>query len=160
MTNQPLTVTETITEVAEQQELISTFHNYGLTWFAYIFLVALMVGLIWYALRKRHFILNWFITSIVLAGSLSVGHPSENTETYSPLVLNSMVKLFDDDKAGFISGLKTIGLVWVILFVLGIGIWFAYQHFIANKKSSEKIPAKKTAKESKMATPIEPKIED
>ena len=150
MTPQPLE----ITEPAQAQQMITTFTNYGLTWFVYTLLIFLLVGIIWYVIRNWHFIAKWFISSVILAGALTAGRPADNTETYSPLVLNSVVKLFDDDKAGFMSGLKTIGLVWALLFILGIVAWFAYNRFITNKDGK---PPQKIDTEKRMATPIDPK---
>lgn len=142
----------------EAAEIITTFPNYGLTWLAYTGLTLLMVAIIWWGFRKRHFIINWFIASVILAGALTPGRPIENTETYSPLVLSAVVDLFDDKKAGFFSALTTIGLVWLVLFVIGLGVWFGFKQFVKSKNSdkSKAKTAKTETKKEAMATPIEP----
>ena len=136
------------------QELVTQIPNYGLTWFVYIALTLLMVGIVWYAIRNWHFIVKWFFASVIFAGALTPAHPAEGIETYSPLVLNAVVNLFDGYKAEFMTSVKTLGIVWAIIFILGIGIWF-----LVKKLKTEK-PKQKMDTEAVMASSIEPKIED
>lgn len=155
--------TETM-QTGETQEIVTTFASYGSTWAMYIGLVLLMVGIIWYATRKWHFAIKWFIASVILAGALTPGHPVDYAETYSPLVLNSVVLLFDGDSAGFMAGVKTIIWVFVIVFIVGLGAWFGFMYWLKNKSDSKQkaTPKKsKTKPETKnMATPIEPSLGD
>ncbi|NVJ66107.1 MAG: hypothetical protein HWE16_06435 [Gammaproteobacteria bacterium] len=138
----------------ETQELVTQIPNYGLTWFVYIALTFLMVGIIWYAIRKWHFVIKWFLASVVFAGALTPAHPAEGVESYSPMVLNAVVDLFDGNQAAFMSAVKTLGLVWAIIFVLGIAAWFVLKKLKPENNTS------KMDTEAVMATPIEPKIED
>lgn len=155
--------TETV-QTGETQEIVTTFASYGSTWAIYIGLVLLMIGIIWYATRKWHFAIKWFIASVILAGALTPGHPVDYAETYSPLVLNSVVLLFDGDSAGFMAGVKTIIWVFVIVFIVGLGAWFGFMYWLKNKSDSKQkaTPKKSKAKpETKnMATPIEPSLGD
>ncbi len=144
--------TETAQEIG--QELVTQIPNYGLTWFVYIALTLLMVGIIWYAIRNWHFIIKWFMASTIFAGALSPAHPADGIETYSPLVLNAVVNLFDGYKTEFMSGVKTLGIVWAVIFILGIAVWFLIKKLKADKTE------KPIDTEAVMATPIEPKIED
>lgn len=144
-----MTTAQTTQPLEATTEIITSFPNYGLVWLLYIGLTFLMVGIIWWTFKRFHFVVKWLFASIVLAGALTPGHPAENTETYSPLVLTAVVDLFDDNKTGFYSTLKTIGISWVILFFLGLALWFAFKHF---KKS----PTKKNNK--KASSPVEPKV--
>lgn len=161
--NQPVTEANTATsvELTEQVTKITDFPNYGMTWLIYIGLTLLLVGVIWLAFRKWHFILKWFMASTVFAGALTITHPAENTETYSPLILSAMVDLFDGNKTGFMESLKTIAMVWGIIFVAGLILWLLWTKVI--KKSAtpaEKKTKKSSEKPKKMATPIEPTLED
>ncbi|MBD3653791.1 hypothetical protein [Kangiella sp.] len=155
--------TETL-QTGETQEVVTTFASYGLTWLIYIGLVLLMVGIVWYAIRKWHFAIKWFISSVILAGALTPGHPVDYAETYSPLVLNSVVLLFDGDSAGFMAGVKTIIWVFITIFVVGLGAWFGFKFWRKkqgqnnNKATSQKPTEKPESK--KMATPIEPSLGD
>lgn len=154
--------TETL-QTGETQEVVTTFASYGLTWLIYIGLVLLMVGIVWYAIRKWHFAIKWFISSVILAGALTPGHPVDYAETYSPLVLNSVVLLFDGDSAGFMAGVKTIIWVFITIFVVGLGAWFGFKFWRnkqgQNKKATSPKPTEKP-ENKKMATPIEPSLGD
>lgn len=134
-------------------EVITTFENYGLTWLVYIGFVFLMVAIIWWAFRKSHFILNWLIASVIFAGALTVGHPAENIQTYSPLILNGVVQLFDDNTSGFISAIKTIVMVWLVIFLTGVAAWFGFKKFLQPQDN-------KSNDDSQMATPIEPELKE
>lgn len=155
--------TETL-QTGDTQEVVTTFASYGSTWAIYIALVILMVAIIWYATRKWHFAVKWFITSVILAGALTPGHPVDYAETYSPLVLNSVVLLFDGDSAGFLAGVKTIIWVFVTIFVVGLAAWFGFKFWRkkqgqnSNKTASQKTTEKPENKN--MATPIEPSLGD
>ncbi|HEY9031651.1 MAG TPA: hypothetical protein VIM93_09850 [Kangiella sp.] len=153
--------TETV-QTGETQEIVTTFASYGSTWAMYIGLVLLMIGIIWYATRKWHFAIKWFITSVILAGALTPGHPVDYAETYSPLVLNSVVLLFDGDSAGFMAGVKTIIWVFVTIFVVGLGAWFGFKFWRKKQAQSNDraTPNKSKAKPEvkNMATPIEPSL--
>lgn len=157
----------------EAETVITTFENYGMAWGLYIGLTLLMAGLVWFAFHKQHFLLKWFLTSIILAGALCFGHPAENVETYSPLILNTMVELFDGNQAQFISDLKFIAFVWGILFVAGVAIWLLIRYLRKDKNDTNqpnkppKAQKEKSAKggkqsnnEKPMATPVEPTIGD
>lgn len=148
----PIT-TDNKSEVA--QELVTQIPHYGLAWAIYIGLTLLMVAIIWYGIRKWHFVIKWFFASVVFAGALTPAHPSDGIETYSPLVLNAVVNLFDGYQAQFMGEVKTLGIVWAIIFFAGIAVWFI------TKKVFNK-PNEDTAKmdtEAVMATPIEPKVD-
>lgn len=151
-------------QTGETQEVVTTFASYGSTWLIYIALVLLMVGIVWYAIRKWHFAIKWFIASVILAGALTPGHPVDYAETYSPLVLNSVVLLFDGDSAGFMAGIKTIIWVFIIVFIAGLGAWFGFKFWRKkqvqnnNKVTSQKATEKPESKD--MATPIEPSLGD
>lgn len=139
--------------VEAAQELVQQIPNYGLTWLAYIGLTLLMVGIIWYAIRKWHFVIKWLVASLIFAGALTPTHPAQDIDTYSPLILSAIVNLFDGYMNEFFSGVKTLGIVWAVIFVLGIGTWLLLKKLKA--KSSEEDKAS-----PEMATPIEPKVED
>ena len=157
----------------EADAVISTFENYGAAWGLYIGLTLLLAGLVWFTFRKQHFLLKWFLSSVVLAGALCFGHPAENVDTYSPLILNTMVELFDGNKEQFISDMKFIALVWGILFITGVAIWLLIR-FLRKDKSDTKKPQNKTEKivkekkekptkaknKPRGATPVEPTIGD
>lgn len=157
----------------EADTVISTFENYGAAWGLYIGLTLLLAGLVWFTFRKQHFLLKWFLSSVVLAGALCFGHPAENIDTYSPLILNTMVELFDGNKEQFISDIKFIGLVWGIVFITGVAIWLLFR-FLRKDKADTKKPQNKTEKMAKVkkekptksknkprdATPVEPTIGD
>jgi cytochrome bd-type quinol oxidase subunit 1 len=157
----------------EADAVISTFENYGAAWGLYIGLTLLLAGLVWFTFRKQHFLLKWLLSSVVLAGALCFGHPAENVDTYSPLILNTMVELFDGNKEQFISDMKFIALVWGILFITGVAIWLLIR-FLRKDKPDTKNPqnkAEKKAKEKKEKptktknkprgeTPVEPTIGD
>ena len=151
-----------ILQTGETQEVVTTFAKYGLTWAIYIGLVLLMVGIIWYGIRKWHFTVKWFIASIILAGALTPGHPVDYAETYSPLVLNSVVLLFDGDKVGFMAGAKTIVWVFVATFVSGLALWFAFR--IWRKKSgstaTQNAPTVSKKEPSQARAPIEPSMDE
>ncbi|PXF63009.1 signal peptidase II [Kangiella spongicola] len=132
----------------EADAVIYTFENYGAAWGLYICLTLLLAGLVWFTFRKQHFLLKWLLSSVVLAGALCFGHPAENIDTYSPLILNTMVELFDGNKAKFISDIKFIALIWGILFVAGVAIWLLIRFLRKNKDSSSK-PQKKSNEASK-----------
>lgn len=155
--------TETV-QTGETQEIVTTFASYGSIWAIYIGLVLLMIGIIWYATRKWHFAIKWFIASVILAGALTPGHPVDYAETYSPLVLNSAVLLFDGDSAGFMAGIKTIIWVFVIVFIVGLATWFGFTYWLKNKSNSTQRATPKKAKAKSetinMATPIEPSLGD
>jgi len=160
------------------ETVITTFNNYGTVWALYIGLTLLLAGLVWFAFRKQHFLLKWLLSSIVLAGALCFGHPADNVDTYSPLILNTMVELFDGNNAQFMSDLKFIAAMWGILFVAGVLVWLLIRYIrkdktpkaqkSSNKKNTRiaKEPTEKQAdKEKPMAskektTPIEPTIGD
>lgn len=144
---------ENTAEIA--QELVTQIPNYELTWAVYIGLTLLMVGIIWYAIRKWHFIIKWFMASVVFAGALTPAHPAEGVTTYSPLVLNAVVNLFDGYKTEFMAGVKTLGMVWAIIFFAGIAIWFIAKK-VLNKTAEDK---PKMDTEAVMATPIEPTVD-
>lgn len=159
----------------EAETVITTFENYGMAWGLYIGLTLLLAGLVWFAFRKQHFLLKWFFASVILAGALCFGHPAENIETYSPLILNTMVELFDGNTEQFMSDIKFIVLVWGILFIAGVGVWLLVRYLRKDKDDSgkaEKQPRKPTKakkekaskeapnKEKPMATPVEPTIGD
>ncbi|AKE52322.1 signal peptidase II [Kangiella geojedonensis] len=159
----------------EAETVITTFENYGMAWGLYIGLTLLLAGLVWFAFRKQHFLLKWFFASVILAGALCFGHPAENVETYSPLILNTMVELFDGNTEQFMSDIKFIVLVWGILFIVGVGVWLLVRYLRKDKDDSGKAerqprkPAKarkeKASKETSnkdkpMATPVEPTIGD
>ena len=159
----------------EAETVITTFENYGMAWGLYIGLTLLLAGLVWFAFRKHHFLLKWFFASVILAGALCFGHPAENIETYSPLILNTMVELFDGNTEQFMSDIKFIALVWGILFIAGVGVWFLVRYLRKDKDDSGKAekqprkPAKarkeKASKDASnidkpMATPVEPTIGD
>lgn len=154
MTTQNLPV-ETTEATEATQQLVTQIPSYGLIWFAYIALTLLMVGIIWYGVRKWHFIIKWFFASVIFAGALTPAHPAEGISTFSPLVLNAMVDLFDGNKASFMADLKTITLIWAIIFVLGIIAWFIFKKLKTNKTTTPEMDTKAV-----MATPVEPKIED
>ena len=157
----------------EADAVIYTFENYGAAWGLYIGLTLLLAGLVWFTFRKQHFLLKWLLSSVVLAGALCFGHPAENVDTYSPLILNTMVELFDGNNEQFISDMKFIALVWGILFITGVAIWILIR-FLRKDKPDTKNPqnkAEKKAKEKKEkptktknkprgATPVEPTIGD
>ena len=157
----------------EAETVITTFESYGAAWGLYIGLTLLLAGLVWFTFRKQHFLLKWFLSSVVLAGALCFGHPAENIDTYSPLILNTMVELFDGNKEQFISDIKFIGLVWGILFIAGVAIWLLIRFLRKNKPDTKK-PQNKTEKMAKVkkekptksknkprgATPVEPTIGD
>ncbi|GAA0197901.1 hypothetical protein GCM10009123_01400 [Kangiella japonica] len=157
----------------EADAVISTFENYGAAWGLYIGLTLLLAGLVWFTFRKQHFLLKWFLSSVVLAGALCFGHPAENIDTYSPLILNTMVELFDGNKEQFFSDVKFIALVWGILFITGVAIWLLIR-FLRKDKADTKKPQNKQnkpateekEKPSKVnnkprgATPVEPTMGD
>lgn len=156
---QPVTETNTTTSLELTKHLvkITDFPHYGTTWLIYIGLTLLLVGITWLAFRKWHFILKWFMASTVFAGALTVTHPAENTETYSPLILNAMVDLFDGNKTGFMESLKTIAMVWGIIFVVGLVLWLLWKKVIKKSATPTEKNIKQTKnKPKKMATPIEP----
>lgn len=154
----------------EAETVITTFENYGEAWGLYIGLTLLLAGLVWFSFRKQHFLLKWLLTSIVLAGALCFGHPAENVDTYSPLILNTMVELFDGNKAQFYSDIKFIAMVWGILFLFGTSIWLLIRYLRKgngngkprNKSEKQgKTTKDRSSKEEKsMATPVEPTIGD
>lgn len=159
----------------EAETVITTFENYGMAWGLYIGLTLLLAGLVWFAFRKQHFLLKWFFASVILAGALCFGHPAENIETYSPLILNTMVELFDGNTEQFMSDIKFILLVWGVLFITGVGFWLLVRYLRKDKSDAGKAekqprkPAKakqeKASKEASnkdkpMATPVEPTIGD
>ncbi|MCW8857773.1 MAG: hypothetical protein OQJ95_10450 [Kangiella sp.] len=155
--------TETL-QTGETQEVVTTFASYGSTWAIYIGLVLLMIAIIWYAIRKWHFAIKWFMASVILAGALTPGHPVDYAETYSPLVLNSVVLLFDGDSAGFMAGIKTIIWVFITIFAVGLGAWIGFKFWRKKQgqNNDKATPNKSKAKsETKnMATPIEPSLGD
>lgn len=155
----PATTEETLEPAVE---VITTFQNYGLTWLMYIGLTLLMVGILWYAFRKWHFLIKWFFASVIFTGALTPAHPVENTTTYSPLVLNSTVSLFDGDKTSFMAGLQTIIIVWVIVFAIGAIGWFVFRKLKANRNEKQDANSSKKGMDTEavMATPVEPTIED
>lgn len=159
----------------EAETVITTFENYGMAWGLYIGLTLLLAGLVWFAFRKQHFLLKWFFASVILAGALCFGHPAENIETYSPLILNTMVELFDGNTEQFMSDIKFIVLVWGILFIAGAGMWLLVRYLRKDKddagktngsaRKKEKPKKDKASKEASnkdkpMATPVEPTIGD
>ena len=159
----------------EAETVITTFENYGMAWGLYIGLTLLLAGLVWFAFRKQHFLLKWFFASVILAGALCFGHPAENIETYSPLILNTMVELFDGNTEQFMSDIKFIVLVWGILFIVGVGAWLLVRYLRKNKDDAgkaekqprkpakdkqEKASKEASNKEKPMATPVEPTIGD
>ncbi|ACV27105.1 toprim domain-containing protein [Kangiella koreensis] len=147
-------------QTAETQEIVTTFASYGSTWAIYIGLVLLMIGIIWYAIRKWHFAIKWFIASVILAGALTPGHPVDYAETYSPLVLNSVVLLFDGDSAGFMAGIKTIIWVFVTVFLVGLAAWFGFKFWRKKQGQSNNKSATSKPAEKRMATPVEPTLGD
>ncbi|AUD78531.1 hypothetical protein CW740_04390 [Kangiella profundi] len=155
--------TETL-QTGNTQEVVTTFASYGSTWALYIALVILMVAIIWYAIRKWHFSIKWLVASIIFAGALTPGHPVDYAETYSPLVLNSVVLLFDGDTAGFLAGVKTIVWVFIAIFAVGLGTWFGFKFWQNKQAQSGNKPAHQNAaakpSEKKMATPVEPTLGD
>lgn len=162
----------------EAETVITTFENYGMAWGLYIGLTLLLAGLVWFAFRKQHFLLKWFLTSIILAGALCFGHPAENVDTYSPLILNTMVELFDGNNAQFMSDLKFMTAMWGIVFVVGVLVWLLIRYIRKDKapkaqKSSNKkntriakepehkpTDTKKPMANKEESTPIEPTIGD
>lgn len=148
----------------EAETVITTFQHYGAAWGFYIGLTVLLAALIWFSFRKQHFLLKWFLTSIVLVGALCFSHPAENIETYSPLILNTMVELFDGNNAQFMSDMKFIAMVWGIVFMIGLFAWLMIRYIRKdktpnpqNKKSSNTNKkavkeAQQTDKEKPMAT--------
>ncbi len=154
MTTQTIPL-ETTDASEASQELVTQIPNYGLTWIVYIGLTVMMVAIVWYAIRNWHFIVKWFFASTIFAGALTPAHPVEGVNSYSPLVLNAVVNLFDGYQAEFMSGIKTLGLVWAILFSVGIIMWFIIKKFTSKKNPKEKMDT-----EAVMATPIEPTVED
>ncbi len=136
------------------QELVTQIPNYGLTWALYIGLTFLMVGIIWYVIRKWHFVVKWFMASTIFAGALTPAHPAEGVTSYSPLVLNAVVNLFDGYKTEFMDSVKTLGIVWAIIFAVGIAVWI-----LIKTLKSPKVE-KPTNLDAVMATPIEPTIDD
>lgn len=155
--------TETL-QTGDTQEVVTTFASYGSTWALYIALVILMVAIIWYAIRKWHFSVKWLVASIIFAGALTPGHPVDYAETYSPLVLNSVVLLFDGDTAGFMAGVKTIIWVFIAIFAVGLGAWLGFKFWRKKQAQSGNKPAHQNAatkpSEKKMATPVEPTLGD
>lgn len=155
--------TETL-QTGDTQEVVTTFASYGSTWALYIALVILMVAIIWYAIRKWHFSIKWLVASIIFAGALTPGHPVDYAETYSPLVLNSVVLLFDGDTAGFLAGVKTIIWVFIAIFTVGLGAWFGFKFWRKKQAQNGNKPADQNAtaksSEKKMATPVEPTLGD
>ncbi|WP_251360115.1 hypothetical protein [Kangiella sp. TOML190] len=142
-------------EVIEQvPEIIHTFKNYGLTWLVYAALTFLMVGILWYAIRNWHFLIKWLFASVIFAGALTPTHPSEYATTYSPLILSSMVELFDGNQATFMADIKTIALYWAILFAAGIVIWFGIRRFKAQSENGRK-EKQPMDTEAVMATPVD-----
>lgn len=151
-------------QTGDTQEVVTTFASYGSTWALYIALVILMVAIIWYAIRKWHFSVKWLVASIIFAGALTPGHPVDYAETYSPLVLNSVVLLFDGDTAGFLASVKTITWVFIAIFAVGLGAWFGFKFWRKkqgqkNNKATSQKPTEKPENKS-MATPIEPSLGD
>ena len=122
----------------EAETVITTFENYGMAWGLYTGLTLLLAGLVWFAFRKQHFLLKWFFASVILAGALCFGHPAENIETYSPLILNTMVELFDGNTEQFMSDIKFIILVWGILFIAGVGVWLLVHYLRKDKGDAGK----------------------
>lgn len=155
--------TETL-QTGDTQEVVTTFASYGSTWALYIALVILMVAIIWYAIRKWHFSVKWLVASIIFAGALTPGHPVDYAETYSPLILNSVVLLFDGDTTGFMAGVKTIIWVFVTIFAVGLGAWFGFKFWRKKQgQNSNKTKIQKTIEKpegNNMATPIEPSLGD
>lgn len=153
--------TETL-QTGDTQEVVTTFASYGSTWAIYIALVILMVAIIWYAIRKWHFSIKWLFASIIFAGALTPGHPVDYAETYSPLVLNSVVLLFDGDTAGFLAGVKTIIWVFIAIFAVGLGAWFSFKFWRKKRAQASDKPTNKNepkkATEKKMATLVEPTL--
>lgn len=160
----------------EAETVITTFENYGEAWGLYIGLTLLLAGLVWFSFRKQHFLLKWLLTSIVLAGALCFGHPAENVDTYSPLILNTMVELFDGNKEQFFNDIQFIAMVWGILFLFGTALWLLIRYLRKDKngdkpeknkrlkKESDKEPVQEESKMSEESSsnkkPIEPTIGD
>ncbi|AOE50128.1 signal peptidase II [Kangiella sediminilitoris] len=145
----------------EAETVITTFENYGEAWGLYIGLTLLLAGLVWFSFRKQHFLLKWLLTSIVLAGALCFGHPAEDVETYSPLILNTMVELFDGNKEQFFSDIQFIAMIWGILFLFGTAVWLLICYL--RKGNKEGAPAKQKENrrvEQKESTQEEPKVSE
>ncbi|GAA4364826.1 hypothetical protein [Kangiella marina] len=167
----------------EANAVITTFENYGAAWGLYIGLTLLLAALAWFTFRKQHFLIKWFLASIILAGALCFGHPAEDIDTYSPLILNTMVELFDGNVEQFTSDIAFIAMVWGILFIVGVGTWLLIRYLRKDKgdagkaKKSPQKPAKskkeqvskdasnkdkpmETEGNARGATPVEPTIGD